>query len=108
MECEDKSVLTGKDLRVGNYVLKNGFPYRVTWHSLGFDFPPLEPILLTPEVLENCIFENTRLLALVWHGFVKRFAVIVNGGSIQYKLLYLHQLQNLYFALHGIELEINL
>lgn len=76
--------------------------------DIGYHYEKLHPIPITPEILEKCGFENTRLLSLVWHNFAKRFAILVHGGPVGYELLYLHQLQNLYFALTGEELTIKL
>jgi hypothetical protein len=87
--------------------------------------PDLKPIPLTPEILEKCgfvpfvdsenIFEletdnNLCYLRKEDNGF--RPAEPVDGDAefitIGIKIQYLHQLQNLYFALTGEELQINL
>ena len=62
------------------------------------------PIPLTPEILEKCGFENSYKFGMVWHNYLKRYAVVVNGESIENVPQNLHQLQNLYFALTGTEL----
>jgi len=76
----------------------------------------IEPIPLTPEILENAGFEfkptGEEVFERIWKigsfeiwehdsGFCHDYC---NGGDIHS----LHQLQNLYFALTGEELDINL
>lgn len=82
--------------------------------SFADDAAPLkevDPILLTPEILTNC-----GLLDKVW---IKTYTpvsikqtpegydVITKGDEKIAALKYVHQLQNLYFALTGLELEIH-
>lgn len=71
----------------------------------------IEPIPLTPEVLEKCGFfeyisyylkSGVRITKFLQHGGVD-FAY--TGDSIYTEVKHLHQLQNLYFALTGEELE---
>ena len=62
------------------------------------------PIPLTPEILEKVRFAGTI--------FPAQLSISDSGkyywGNINVELKYLHQLQNLYFALTGEELEIKL
>lgn len=71
----------------------------------------LNPIPITSEILESC--------KVMYKHFADRFYIrIVSGGisigqrtkGIKYlrNIKYVHQLQNIYFALTGEELEINL
>jgi hypothetical protein len=73
------------------------------------------PIHLTPEILEACgfhsrpeqrhyIFFDNKILFEYWQ---LDGSIVIEGGFIGRKIKYLHQLQNLFFALTGIELEIN-
>ena len=76
----------------------------------------LFPILLTPEILVKCGFEKGRETCYLriesdygceinmFEG--KTFLQDVDGGNIGVEIKYLHQLQNLYFALTGEELEV--
>lgn len=95
---------------------------------LGYDLA--EPIPLTPEILEKCGFvdpsENgwgCRLSInsadeLCWyrqdgpewggHGNTVRYQSKGSGFTRDFNVKYLHQLQNLYFALAGEELTVNL
>jgi len=109
------------ELRVGNYFnnihgglgqIKNGEAIdKSEWYK---------PIPLTPELLITCGFEDfTHSQLPLWempNGFMI-FENIYEGGngySVQLmgkfdvQLQYLHQLQNLYFALTGEDFKINL
>lgn len=76
------------------------------------------PIPITPEILEKCGFEYWTLdhdctdpNDAYWVHKKMKFAINNIKWTVQkldVKLSYLHQLQNLYFALTGEELEINL
>lgn len=81
------------------------------------------PIPLTPEILEKAGFEESHFFEGVHSGvynknglkigldgddLVKAQYTAIFGGDIFVKVQYLHQLQNLYFALTGEELTINL
>jgi len=79
-----------------------------------------QPLKLTPEILEKCGFERTKTHTDDdWVNGDYRLRQRVGAYSFyrDYKnedldyfadIKHLHQLQNLYFALTGIELEINL
>lgn len=94
------------------------------------DVHGIEPISLTPEILENCGFVCTStqlnyfrkylnegskadsclvkmefgdLGVTAWVAFVNRWTM----NEFYVRVKYLHQLQNLYFTLTGEELEIN-
>lgn len=80
----------------------------------------LDPILLTSEILlEKCGFEKVTTMKHTGHTTIflshHKFADLIwDGDSFSYKgyslghIKGLHQLQNLYFALSGEELEVNL
>lgn len=75
----------------------------LTWFS---------PIPLTPEILEKCGFVKYEpmmyRLKEGWHWIaVDTNSLYINGKQVVL-IEYLHQLQNLYFALTGEELTINL
>lgn len=97
-----------------------------------YDATLAQPIQLTPEILENCGFD-----LIVWNGAVKQYFIHITKGSVlsfvfgEYidypnrldkvtistapdvsgsvfgPVKYLHQLQNLYFALTGTELDVS-
>ncbi|MGN6438188.1 MAG: hypothetical protein ACTHMM_16730 [Agriterribacter sp.] len=116
-----------KELRVGNWVLciyedKSEYPVKVVaiteegFTTRGDEVYPhkddeLEGISLTPEILENCGFEYNGD-----HFFKDEVCLFKLGNSgIHFlydytgkEIKYFHQLQNLYFALTGKELEVNL
>ena len=111
--------MTVKELRDGNIVLHSGKFYILD----SFDIYKLDttncedvqPIELTEEILLKCGFvkdefdnwENETRLGLYkpeeFDGYLS-----VWGESTVGECNYLHQLQNLYYALTGQELEINL
>jgi hypothetical protein len=125
------------ELRIGNYVkYSNGSKlFKVVGiHEFGIDveddiestyieYSEFEPIALTKEILLKCGFENTNIgyfekrvmqrgkINIRFNKGVLEFLEL--GTSNHYlfgdmKKINLHQLQNLYFALTGQELEINL
>lgn len=130
--------MKANELRIGNWVLSDpyGIPSRITRANfISDDFDYLEPIPLTPEILEKCGFIRTsinnpffnmasltisREMEISVHNagtpnemiFLsetdgQRSVVVIRNFDYDGKT-YVHQLQNLYFALTGEELEINL
>lgn len=117
------------ELRVNDFLLKNGKPCmigadaicQIGWNSDGLRHAhskdKWEPIPLTPEILENVPFETLYVgsrettywqqhkpdidFVLTW--YVKDGRIEWKGRKIQY----VHELQNLYFALAGEELDIS-
>jgi hypothetical protein len=90
------------------YILRNG---------------KIKPIPLTPEILEACGFVNDSILLFGytyleleaddgWNVFIKQDdrpqQGTLNVVLLQNSIYYLHQLQNLFYALTGIELQIKL
>lgn len=128
------------ELRIGNWLMGNmpvqvktilcentvglgeGGPYYVYVEA---PYKPcLEPITLTPEILEKCGFKfkeglinndpNHKMIYWIGYNNTKVFYLEVSkkgfvflSQSLLY-VKYLHQLQNLYFSLTGKELEVNL
>lgn len=76
----------------------------------------VHPVLLTEDVLLKCGFKQGKMqhgdLCFYWNGQVVAYGifyddlneVLIDNSSIKY----LHQLQNLYFALTGEELKISI
>lgn len=114
------------ELRVGNYVLDsyNGKITRVNWQEIKWIQELTDryiPIELTEEILLKSGFELKGIIFRINNGFTNQFDVnyslsrnIYYYDSSKYgiynevELKYLHQLQNLYFALTGEELKIQL
>lgn len=113
--------MKSSDLRIGNYVLANGKITKVIdvlesginqmRYDVEYDLEDLEPIELTEEILLKCGFEKEILEPK--HYCIKgmciwkcndMFLCDKNGVHIKY----LHQLQNLYFALTNEELNLQL
>lgn len=120
--------MEANELRIGNWVnvgynkqfdLDDFENYFGEWKAFSND--AIEPIPLTPEILEKAGFEDVKY---AWKLEVKDSGFIVMhnndkasfvtgdydelGFQLKYEIKYLHQLQNIYFALTGKELEINL
>lgn len=122
--------MKANELRIGNWVfrteLSKTFHSKISAYTLScaghdgiIDF--LSPIPLTPEILEKAgfvkdsgidVYKNGRLR--VWVGARGKFLCYLieenttTGHYIPNSFVALHQLQNLYFALTGEELNISL
>jgi hypothetical protein len=121
-------MIQAQELRIGNWVFANmGGEYiqvdLESFEMIADDFGGFEPIPLTPEILEKCGFDKLRRLYLKskWYDYPENnkpkltainnneFEISRSGlGSFHPECRYLHQLQNLYFALTGEELTIDL
>ena len=74
------------------------------------------PISLTPKILESCGFRNfVRDEWILSHGNVHTDFIFNEEGlrlrhatTSRVKIIYLHQLQNFFYAISGQELEVNL
>jgi hypothetical protein len=112
------------ELRIGNWVngefINGEFLLSQIFRIDGNDdCSGLEPIPLTPEIMEKCGFEFNsdygkwakRNPYFRVDGYLKRdggVRVPLYNGQLSQLIQYLHQLQNLYYALTGEELQINL
>jgi hypothetical protein len=107
-------MVQANELRIGNWITDDkGIPFKVDeirhWY-----YSDAEPIPLTPEILEKCGFEREGLqcdytlgdVDLYESGNGYRFGI--SGYVMQHEIGSLHQLQNLNYALTGVELTINL
>lgn len=125
-----------EELRIGNWVLRGDLvkdyensespiklvPNKIETIQELFDYNDFEPIPLTEELLLKCGFEECGYELLFWeHDKISfQFSGInwADSDNPEYqflnfecgkaKIYYLHQLQNLYFALTGEELNIDL
>jgi len=113
--------MKANELRIGNYVMKDGYeiivsPYNISELYVVVPLDEYEPIPLTEEWLikfgfdeyESDVnvrrfYDKTIWLCCYKHGFNGYWLRYYMGPSVQ-KLIYVHQLQNLYFALTGQEL----
>ena len=119
------------ELRIGNYVFsaddnKNGEVFQIDPSGIIFvnkngnrwqDLKNIQPIPLTEEILFKCGFKKDHDKLWIDNGVFE--IEYLNGQigltcglhaeeSMPLDIKYLHQLQNLYFALTDIELEMNL
>lgn len=128
--------MKANELRIGNYVYHNIYGEKqvlkitnITDYAVNLDISngdvsdqidldEIEPIPLTEELLEKCGFtkvgSNYEKDWLLLHTHLERQTfdfLLYESSSGKLKatpILYLHQLQNLYFALTGEELKIDL
>lgn len=116
-------MINAKELRIGNYAFGRNCKGelvidQVEWiqdedHANGM-FQIVEGIPLSENVLLACGFEKDEkrhyyMFTPCGKGFVwKDCYSIFFGTTIETPIIYLHQLQNLYFALTGHELPIDL
>ncbi len=104
------------ELRIGNWIIRDGIMDQwnegdfIRYHS------SLEPIPLTPEILEKCGFEEKSIInqdqdERDWYEkdgvMISEDLRLISFGP-EPELKYVHQLQNLYFALTNTELNIEL
>ena len=119
-----ENALRAQDLRIGNLVIINQNTefekvHEVIWHDLGLDKTPFAPIPLTEQwllrggfVKKENKYESTSL-CLIRNGLSKTdwfnvYSHISGDFYSKYPITtvtYVHQLQNLHFALTGQELE---
>lgn len=113
--------MEAKELRIGNYYNSHGTFKKVTPNTIEELFESknrtwIQPIPLTEEILLKCGFikekeENKQFYQCYNKG---NFQIHEDKGNFYYtaqwwvKLKHLHSIQNLFFALTGEELEINL
>jgi len=109
------------ELRIGNWVLARLVPYQIDemevkasgygriglYHNYRIDKGEVRPIPLTEEWLLKLGFENNELIAahnkFIW--FKNHIGISGMLGVVKpVECKYVHQLQNLYFALTGEEL----
>lgn len=117
--------MTASELRIGNWVMHtDGILCRLTevdpitstyvedvyGGRFSADWKDLRPIELTPKVLEKCGFEYDKItysLGRIWVAeSIQRWDVFLNGvfSGVSASIHFLHQLQNLFYALTGTEL----
>jgi len=115
--------MKAKDLRIGNYVNMDGYPaevFKITKAFIGCgrfrqkNFDEIEPIPLTEEWLIKFGFNkehneewecNIPVFYLWYNESFKCFQISPNSNFPTTLLIkYVHQLQNLYFALTGEDL----
>ena len=105
-----------EELRIGNWVLHDGKPVQVEKlendGQINNNFAFFDPIPLTEEILLKCGFEHGfsgfkyedfRASDMADNGVIQ-----IEFGNVSIGIKYLHKLQNLYFALTGKELNIDL
>lgn len=111
--------MKAEELRIGNLYDNNGNYFVVTPSTIESVFEServwCKPIPLTEEWLLNFEFKQYETVGIKTHNYIKgnfKFNSAVlwiaeyEGIHIENKILYVHQLQNLYFVLTGEELQL--
>ena len=120
-------MIKANELRLGNLVFKEGVIHPIGFYDFenngsNFIIDEYKPIPLTEEILLKCTERNYRYGydGLMFEFYVVKYFFLsickTNNGKLftldigeeQIELKYIHQLQNLYFALTGEELKIEL
>jgi len=113
-------MINTNELRRGNWVnaTYDGIDYRQVFSIPNMDEFAAEPITITPEILEKAGFKKEDKLnvnAQTWCKFgMGEYLTYYFDGFCKFEfgikpaIKYVHQLQNLYFALTGEELYIKL
>lgn len=114
-------MIQANELRIGNWVSKNGISVRVEYYFLNDDHYGLldggidyNPIPLTAEILAKCgaqwdgddyynLIDSSDEILINW----SESGLRVDHIELPH-IKYVHQLQNVYFALTGKELEVKL
>lgn len=106
------------DFKVNNYVNQNGKPYMLSAQDIcdleTTDCEDIEPMLLTREILdscetESCIVEDLKCEYLTFLETKDGFCLSDNRGRKLSKVFkYVHQFQNLFYAIYQQELNLNL
>lgn len=109
-------MIQANELRIGNWVKLKGTDriYTITfplhndlaeqWHNT---LNHIEPISITPEILEKCYWNGYNKLSINSNFKIdKEGRLYYCGDYTGINIDCLHQLQNLYFALTGQELNI--
>ncbi len=99
--------MTVKELRIGNLILINGKQTEIIHLVCDDDYSHFEPIPLTEEWLVRAGFEFDKIdgywyIDEYWRYFFEGDVCFL--GNFSHAVDYVHQLQNLYFALTGEEL----
>lgn len=105
------NMIKANELRIGNWVMLAGAYWQIGFAE-EIDVHHFEPIELSPEILEKAGLTKSDKVDIAYT--ISIFTNLPDGKIHRYhkeglsEPKYLHQLQNLYFALTGTELEINL
>lgn len=100
-------MIKSNELRIGNWVYGAPDSYEQC-HNIMYDWESATPIQLTPEILEKCGFKNDFKVGRHADDFVNDVYSVMYKHAIVTKVKHLHQLQNLYYALTGEELTVEL
>ena len=93
-----------KELRIGNYVNIEDTILSIDLQELYYNLSLMTPIPLTEEWLLKFGFEKAYETCYQYKDFILNDKFIMMDIDITVQLKYVHQLQNLYFALTGEEL----
>ena len=104
-----------KELRVGNWVIKDGKNYKIT-NVNDYIAGIVNPIPLDEKLYQDIVSDRSNLIFLdkklniidkITIGDLSQ-SIILGLSYLNFEIKYLHQLQNLFFDLTGKELEVHL
>lgn len=116
-------MIKANELRIGNWVFQENRHVQLNEDDLEVlfaarNYEDYNPIQLTPEILEKCGFKmdsgadfthtDSGLKLFSGHHEFNYWGSTHNAKDFDTSIKYLHQLQNLYFALTGEELKVTL
>lgn len=104
-------MIQATELRIGNWVEEDGYKKQFSMYDFPLSTDSINPIPLTPEILEKCGFVNDNgwYAIHLWNRnelakCMDYDGVSINNSYFDYAITSLHQLQNLYYSLTGKEL----
>ena len=123
-----------KELRIGNYVVDKNFPtliseveqlhstHLVTSYSDSISFEDIFPIPITKIWLEKLGFRIKTQSQDIWKNDIIRMNIkgvsvffradkvedIMVGSTTNKRIKHIHQVQNIYYAMYGMELTVNI
>jgi hypothetical protein len=113
----EQIMINENELRIGNWIIdEDGEKHQITAGMFSWmDWSLCDPIVLTPEILEELKFKIIQGVGFQYYSCLEgdmkidlsHFECYVSRydeDPVPFPCKYLHQLQNLYFALTGMEL----
>ena len=103
-----------KELRVGNWVIKDGENYKIT-NVNDYIASIVNPIALDEKLYQDIISDSNNLIFLDGNSNIYdkitiehlSRSIILRLSYLNFEIKYLHQLQNIFFDLTSVELSVD-